>query len=180
MRRMQEWEMRLREEFGRPERLAVLGVGNVAKGDDAAGVLCAQALGKLVDRRTAARLKIILAYDAPENFTGDVRKFGATHVLIVDVAASGFPPGAVFLFDPDEIRDEDASTHRAPLSLLARYLEKTAGCSVLVLGIEPKCFEPGAPLSPEVARAVEKAAAALAAFARRRVRSSSASRHRYS
>jgi hydrogenase 3 maturation protease len=177
---MEEWQKRLEKEFGRFERLAVLGVGNVAKGDDAAGVLCAQALAKLIDRRTAARLKIILAYDAPENFTGDIRKFQATHVLITDVAAAGFPPGTVFLFDPADIRDDDASTHRAPLSLLARYLEKTAGCSVLVLGIEPKSFEPGASLSLELARAVEKAAVGLAAFARRRVRSSSASRRRYS
>jgi hydrogenase maturation protease len=125
-------------------------------------------------------LKVILAHNAPENFTGDIRKFGATHVLIVDVAAGGFAPGTLFLFDPAEIRDDDASTHRAPLSLLADFLAKTVGCRVLVLGIEPKSFEPGASLSPEVSAAVENAAAGLAAFALRRVKSSSASRRRCS
>jgi hydrogenase maturation protease HycI len=180
MRRMEAWEKRLAKEFGHPERLAVLGVGNEAKGDDAAGVFCAGALARLVDSLSVPGLKIILAYDTPENFTGEVRKFQATHVLIIDVAAGGFPPGTLFLVEPGQIRDEDASTHRAPLSLLASYLEETAGCRVLVLGIEPRSFGPGEPLSPEVSRAVERAAAGLAAFARRRVRSSSASKRRYS
>jgi hydrogenase maturation protease len=180
MRRREEWEDHLEEEFARFERLAVIGVGNADKGDDAAGVLCAQALQRRAGTRAASRLTVILAYNAPENFTGDVRKFGATHVLIVDAAAGGFSPGALFLFDPAEIRDDDASTHRAPLSLLANFLEKTAGCRVLVLGIEPKSFEPGASLSPEVSAAVENAAAGLAAFALRRVKSSSASRRKCS
>jgi hydrogenase 3 maturation protease len=174
MRKPEAWKSRLARELGRPKRLAVMGVGNVAKGDDGAGVFCAAALARLTAGLASPRLKIIPAGEAPENFTGDVRKFGATHVVIVDVAAGGFPGGTVFLADPRRIRDDDASTHRLPLPLLAAYLEQTVGCRVILLGIEPKSFEPGAPLSAEVSRAAESAAAALAALSRRLLRSSSA------
>jgi hydrogenase 3 maturation protease len=174
MRKPESWESRLAKELGQPERLVVLGVGNVAKGDDGAGVSCAEALARLTAGLPVARLKIIVAYDTPENFTGDVRKFRATHVLILDAAAGGFPPGTVSLIDPGQIREDDASTHRAPLSLLHAYLERTIGCRAIVLGIEPESFDPGAPLSAGVAEAVEKTAAGLAALLRKRLRSSSA------
>jgi hydrogenase maturation protease len=180
MRKPPLWKARLAKELGRPERLAVLGVGNVSRGDDAAGVLCAEALGRLAGPSANPRLKVFVAHEAPENFTGAVRDFGPSHVLVIDAAAGGYPPGTVFRVEPAAIPDEDVSTHRTPLSTLAAYLEKTVGCRVVVLGVEPGVFEPGAGLSPEVARAVDRVAAWLAAFAGRRLRSSSASGHRYS
>ncbi len=90
--------------------------------------------------------------EAPENFTGAVRAFAPSHVLVLDAASAGFPPGTVFPVDPSAVPDEDVSTHRTPLSTLADYLERTVGCRVLVLGIEPKAFSPG--------RAAERAGAA--------------------
>jgi len=168
------WKARLARELGRPEKLAVLGVGNVAKGDDGAGVRTAEALTRLVRSERNPRLKIIIAHEAPENFTGAVRHFGPSHVLIIDAAGGGFPPGAVFLVDRSRIQNEDASTHMTPLSTLAVYLEETVGCSVVILGIEPETLVPGVPLSPPVQAAADRTATYLADFARRRLRSSSA------
>jgi hydrogenase 3 maturation protease len=180
MRKPEPWKARLAKELGQPERLAVLGVGNVSRGDDAAGVLCAEALVRLAAPSANPRLKVFVAHEAPENFTGAVRDFGPSHVLVIDAAAGGYPPGTIFPVDPAVIPDEDVSTHRAPLSTLAAYLERTVGCRVVILGIEPGAFETRAALSPGVQAAVESLSVWLAAFIGRRLRSSSASGHRYS
>ncbi len=180
MKKPTAWKTRLARELNRPEKLAVLGVGNIGKGDDAAGVRAAEALGRFIRPGANPRLKVFVAHDVPENFTGAVREFGPSHVLVIDAAAAGFPPGTIFLLEPTDIPEDDVSTHRTPLSVLAAYLEQTASCRVVFLGIEPGRFNAGARLSPPVREAVATLAEYLAAFAARRLRSSSASRRRYS
>jgi hydrogenase 3 maturation protease len=179
-RKTPAWKARLARALGRPERLAVLGVGNVSKGDDAAGVRAAEALARSAAAGPAARLKVFVTHDVPENFTGVVRAFRPSHVLVLDAAAAGFEPGAVFLVDPSGVPVEEVSTHRTPLATLVRYLEGTVGCRVIVLGFEPQDFSPRTPLTPPVRRAVGDVAAYLAGFAARRLRSSSASKRKYS
>jgi hydrogenase 3 maturation protease len=137
-------------------------------------------LDRLAGPSANPRLKVFIAYEAPENFTGAVRDFGPSHVLVIDAAAGGYAPGTVFAVEPAAIPDEDVSTHRTPISTLAAYLEKTLCCRVVVLGIEPGAFETREALTPGVQAAVEKLSAWLAAFVDRRLRSSSASGHRYS
>ena len=180
MSRLIGWKARLARELGWPEKLAVLGVGNISRGDDAAGVRTAETLAGLLLSRSIPRLKIMVAHEAPENFTGVVREFGPSHALVIDAAAAGFRPGSVFLVNPQTIPDEDISTHRTPLSTLAAYLEKTVGCRVVILGIQPGGFTAGAPLSPPVCLAVDEIAAYLAGFASLRLRFSSASRRKCS
>jgi len=180
MRKTVAWKARLARELGRPAKLAVLGVGNVSRGDDAAGIRAAEALARLAGAAAGPRLKVFVTHEAPENFTGAVRDYGPSHVLVIDAAAGGFPSGAVFVVDPAAIAHDDVSTHRTPLSALAAYLERTANCRVVILGIEPRAFADGAALSREVAAAVETVTVWLASFARRRLRSSSASKRRCS
>jgi hydrogenase maturation protease len=168
MRKAGAWKRRLAAAIGRPDRLAVMGVGNVDRGDDAAGVYAAERLLKRSGREIP-RLKVILAHHVPENFTGQVRAFGADAVLVLDAAAGGLPPGTIHLVDPDRIAREDVSTHRTPLSTLAEFLEKTAGCRVVILGIEPGTLAPGSRVTPAVRAAAEEAAAYVAALAARRL-----------
>jgi hydrogenase 3 maturation protease len=157
---MGTWSRVLRREIRRSARVAVVGVGNVARGDDAAGALAARDLlagpGPL-----PAKAMVVAAADVPENFTGVVRAFAPDLAVLVDSAAAGRPPGAVFLLDPAEVADEDVSTHRVPLTRLARYIRETMDCRVLILGIEPSSFEEGAPVSPPVGRAVRRVIAVL-------------------
>jgi hydrogenase 3 maturation protease len=157
---LQPWRARLARELRAAGRLFVLGVGNRDRADDGAGSLCARILErKIRDRRRAS--SIIQALDggeAPENATGAIRRFRPTHVLIIDAAAGGHEPGSIFFISRKQILDEDLSTHRIPLSRLAHYLEKSIGCRVLVVGIEPLDTAWGRPMSP----AARKAAATLA------------------
>lgn len=156
---MESWRRIILRGVRRAARVVVVGVGNVARGDDAAGVLVAQ--GLLEGGAPAeGRALVIVAGEVPENCTGAVRAFDPDLVLIVDSAGAGRRPGSVFLVDPAAIADDDVSTHRLPLTRIARYLEETIPCRVILLGIEPSAFD-GEGTSPAVARAVRKLIAVL-------------------
>ena len=176
-----DWRGDISRELKKAERLFVLGVGNRQRGDDAAGSLCVRLFKKGVawrKRRAEAlplesvrplrtlsngaslELQVLDAGEAPESATGLIREFRPTHVLIVDAAVGGHQPGTIFIFDKEQIRQEEISTHRLPLFHLVRYLEKSLGCRVILVGIEPKGVAWGKPISA----AVRAAAAHLAAW----------------
>jgi hydrogenase 3 maturation protease len=144
-------------------RIAVLGVGNASRGDDGAGVLAAATLKKRLGQKGRSRLSVFLGHETPENLTGEIRRFRPDLVLILDSAASGKRPGSVFLLGKKDMAVEDISSHRMPLALLVDYLEKSVGCRVKVIGLEPKSCRAGASLSAPVRLAAEKLALRLAA-----------------
>lgn len=151
---MGSWRKELAREIGRSQRIAVLGIGNTARGDDGAGVLAAR---KLLARAAGSgvRTLVLVTEEAPENFTGVVRAFSPELVLLLDAASGTGPPGTISLVDARHITEADISTHRIPLSRLVSYIEETIGCRVRVLGIEPASLDPGRGVSPEVSGAVE-------------------------
>jgi hydrogenase 3 maturation protease len=153
----------LSDELRAAQRVAVLGVGNIDRGDDGAGVLAAAALKKKLGQKGRSRLKVLLGHETPESLTGEIRRFQPGLVLILDAAVSGKKPASVFLLEKKDIAVEDMSSHRMPLTLLVDYLEKSVGCRVLVLGIEPRSCREGAPLSAAVKKAAEMLSSYLAA-----------------
>lgn len=165
------WSLRLTRFLKDCRRLLVLGVGNMEKGDDAAGAACAEALARGLKKKKRPRLRIINAGQVPENYTGEIRRFAPTHIVIIDACRSRRKAGSVSVVTPRLIAGGDPSTHRMPLSMLIQYLEETTGGATLLIGIEPATMNLNAPLSPEVARAVERVAGRLAqAVAGRRTR----------
>jgi hydrogenase 3 maturation protease len=131
------WQNAVKEFIAGKNRIVVLGIGNVQKGDDAAGALCADALIKKHCKNIPANIKIINCGEVPENYTGDIRRFKPSHVLIIDAVIAGHEPGTIFIVDQRMIENTDVSTHRMSLSMLYRFLEESIGCQVLMIGIEP-------------------------------------------
>jgi hydrogenase maturation protease len=137
-------------------RVLVLGVGNPDRGDDAAGLEVARRLRDTVPGDVQVRemgLDGMAMLDAWE---------GPSTVVIVDAMSSGAMPGTVERFDatddPMPSRRFGTSTHAFSVAeavelgrALGRLPEK-----VVVIGIEGKCFDPGARLSPEVERGLDQ------------------------
>src|SRR6478736_4064730 len=69
-----------------PPRISVLGVGNPFRSDDGAGVLVARRLASRECALATGHLLIIEAGHAPENTTGELRRFAPDLVLIIDAA----------------------------------------------------------------------------------------------
>src|SRR5215212_6918110 len=146
----------LAAESAGPLRIAVLGVGNPLRSDDAAGVLVARALANCKCAEDTGHLLVIEAGPAPENSTGELRRFQPHLVLLLDAAEMGETPGHVGWIPEECIDGMSASTHSLPLSLLARYLRLELGCTVVLLGIQPASNELGENVSPDVLHAVHE------------------------
>ena len=136
--------------------LIVIGIGNAFRGDDAAGLAVARALGD--DPRVIAH--------AGEPIDLLERWEGAGEVIVVDAARSGAAPGTVHRLDGlAEPVTAGGSTHAFGLAetlALARALGR-APARMEVIGIEGERFGAGEGLSPAVARAVEQVARDLRA-----------------
>jgi hydrogenase 3 maturation protease len=150
------WQNLLRQKLAScpSPRLAILGIGNELRGDDAAGVIIAQQL--LTHRDASATVCVIEAGAAPEAFTGRLRRFDPDLVLMIDAAQMDQPPGTICLIGWQDTIGLSASTHTLPLNIIAQYLVTELGCDVAVIGIQPCANAFDTPLSPAVRRAVEE------------------------
>lgn len=146
----------------RPVRVAIVGIGHELRGDDAAGLAVARALHAPAAAPPASPVLVIEAGPAPENYTGQLRRFGPDLVLLVDAARMDEAAGAVRWLDWPATTGLGASTHTLPPHILARYLVAELECEVAVLGIQPETTIIGATLSATVEQAVNKLAHTLA------------------
>lgn len=144
---------RLRTKLAREPHIAIVGVGQMLRGDDGAGVAVVRTLQPLV--ATHARVLVLDAGAAPENQLGPLRRFVPDLVLFVDAAQMGEPPGTVCLLSPEETTGLSASTHTLPVGVIAHYLRAELGCEVAVIGIQPARDAFGAELSEAVQEAVD-------------------------
>jgi hydrogenase maturation protease len=133
----------------------VIGVGTRWAGDDAAGLAVARRVGGRELEGDPASLLDAWA--------------GADHVVVVDAAASGAPPGTIRRFDAGAgslpARLMRTSTHAlgVPEAIeLARALGRLPA-RLEVYAIEGARFTAGAELSPAVERAVRELAESLSA-----------------
>jgi hydrogenase 3 maturation protease len=166
------------------ERVAVLAVGSRLRGDDAVGLLAGDELEKLLaekwgqapNRREACRfgasphcsagaaqIAVFHGETAPENLTGEIRKFQPTHLVLVDAADMGLAPGSAELIDLDAAgEDASFSTHRLPVVVLLDYLHDATGCRSVIVGIQPGSRAFSLTASQEMEQAAKHVAQAIA------------------
>ena len=133
------------------EHIALLAVGSSLRGDDAAGLLIAEKLAATAEiRKLHSKFRVFVGETAPENLTGEIRKFNPDRILIVDAADAGKQPGEVMLLNPEEIGGLSFSTHKLPLKLMVLYLQESISCAVTIIGIQPGNLTFGKPLSKAV------------------------------
>jgi hydrogenase maturation protease len=140
-------------------RTVVAGIGNVMRGDDAAGLLAAHGVGE-----RDPRIDVVEVVDAVELV--EVLR-AAENVFIIDAVRSGAPAGTVRRVDAEHERlpaiMSPGSTHALDLAAtieLARSLG-AAPRRIVVYGIEAGCVELGGDVSPAVLAAVESVVAVV-------------------
>lgn len=106
--------------------------------------------------------RIFLGHTAPENCTGAIKQFAPTHLVIVDAADLGQPPGAIVVLEPEQIAGVSFSTHQMPLSVMLEYLRTSMAFEAVVIAIQPVQLAYDRPVTPVVRRAARRLAAALA------------------
>lgn len=148
---MQNLKTHLKSSLKGASRIAVLGIGSELRADDIAGILVSQQLEAL----NSAAFRVFLGYTAPENLSGEIRKFNPTHLIMIDTAEIGKEPGQIAVFKPEDAGGISFSTHKLPIKLMADYLQKEIKCRVFIIGIQPKSIEFGNPVSAETQKAVK-------------------------
>jgi len=138
-------------------RQLVIGVGNDYRGDDGAGLAVIRRIRDNPPAGTATR-------EGTGDGAGLIDAWEAfDEVIIIDAASSGEPPGTVFRFDAceDPIPEgtlRGCSTHAMGIGAvieLARTLDRLPP-RLTVYAIEGRDFTIGAPMSPEVLKAVDE------------------------
>lgn len=131
------------------------------KGDDRLGCALARALARKLPAE--AKIRIVSGGEAPENFTGAIRAFAPSHVVLLDAVDHGLAAGTVFLADEGAIAVGDMTSHHLPLRLLMRFLSASIPCRVILVGVQPFSLRPGNRLSAPVRKTLPLLAEFLAA-----------------
>jgi len=139
----------------------VIGLGNALRGDDAAGPATVEQLRT----RLNGTVRLFTLND-PLHLLDCWE--GAELAVVCDAVCSGAAPGRLHRFEahaaplPASVRSA-LSSHGIGLAEvveLARRLGRLPR-RLVIFGIEGRCFDPGAPLSPEVAAAIPRVAEAI-------------------
>ena len=138
------------------------------KSDDRLGVALAQALRRRLPPHPDIRVAI--GGEAPENFTGPVRAFAPSHVVLLDAVDHRQAPGSILIADEGSIQAGDMTSHHLPLKLLMRFLAASIPCRVVLVGVQPLSLRAGSRLSAPVRKALPPLADLLAAALRRALR----------
>jgi hydrogenase maturation protease len=131
-------------------RATVIGIGNLYRSDDAAGIIAARQLGEAA----GPAITVLENADLLEVFKT------AADVILIDAVRSGAGPGSIVRIDARE-RDLPreifaSSTHALGIASnveMARTLGQLPA-RLIVYGIEGSNFAPGTTLTPEVERAI--------------------------
>ena len=143
-------------------KLAIVGIGNIIRGDDGLGPKLIEIL------RNRGGLPGVSLFDcgtAPENYIFPILSTSCDTLMLVDAADIGKEPGAVEIFDLDKISRVSFSTHN-PSPRLFTDLLKTGkeDMDIFVISIQPKSTGIGAPLSEEVLNSLERIADIFCAY----------------
>lgn len=144
------------EECGE-RKVAILGIGSKIRGDDAVGLEVVEQL----EERLLKDVLLLKTETVPESFTGVLREFEPTHVLMIDAAHLDGSPGEARIIPTQMIRDVCISTHKLPLTILVNYLKGTLGSKAALIGIQPQSIAFGTEITPELKTAAQEVASVI-------------------
>ncbi len=133
-------------------KLAIIGVGNPLRKDDAVGL----EIVKLLSNASSERITLLACEMTPENCLGDLEDLLPTHVLIIDAAYLGTESAEARILRSQNGSESAISTHVLPLTLFCRFVKKNIGAKIMILGIQPKCTEFGEGMSVDLRKAAKE------------------------
>ena len=137
----------------------MLGVGSDLRADDVAGIIAVEQIEKIAAAKTPPpEVQVFIGATAPENFTGEIKKFNPTHLIIIDSADLNEEPGHIEVLDPKHVGNPSFCTHSLPLEVMTDYLLKSCSFEAVIIGIQPKSLNFGDSASKEVLEAAKQLA----------------------
>ena len=134
----------------------ILGIGNILKGDDAAGPLVCR---RLKEAKISAGL--IDAGTVPENYIQRIIKKAPQTLIVIDAIDFGAEAGTIRIFKPEHLDSLVVSTHTLSPRLFIDVIRRSIRVDVYFIGIQPAHTQLGQPASTAVSRAIEELSAVL-------------------
>ena len=148
----------LRDRLKNAQRVVVLGIGSELRADDAAGLIIAKKLKAYIkDKKKKSLLKVFLGQTAPENLTGEIKKFKPTHLIVIDAVDFHLKTGSLRVIDICTEAGASFSTHRVPIGIFRDYLYKSIHCETILIGLQPGSTEFCGSLSPGMPESMQAA-----------------------
>ena len=152
----------LKQKLKNADKVAVLGIGSELRGDDVAGVLAARQIEKICKRKaTHPQVRVFIGATAPENLSGEIKKFQPTHLIIIDSADIGARPGKIAVINPEDLGGVSFCTHSLPLKVMTDYLLQSLDCRIIIIGIQPGNLAVSANPSQRTIQAVKRLSATI-------------------
>ncbi len=123
-------------------KVIVIGIGNEIHLADTLGLYVTWGIRERMahgaDVDPSGRLMFVMGHAVPENFTGYVREWGASHAIFVDAAAfePGTPAGTGAVIPRDDVAGAAIATHGMPITLVCEFLEKSVNSTPIILGVQ--------------------------------------------
>jgi hydrogenase 3 maturation protease len=137
----------------------LVGVGNRSRGDDGAGPLVAEKVMKW----SSERFRVMNLEEAPGRLLPDAMEVRPSHILVVDAAMVGGPPGTMKLITLEEVESVSfSSTHDLPIAVTLGVVTSQTTAKAIVIGIQPQTTRVGDEMSEPVLDACERLSEALA------------------
>jgi len=153
----------LKNKLKHAQRIAVLGIGSALRADDAAGLIIAEKLKKhFQGKRCKKPLKVFFGQTAPENLTGQIKKFKPTHLIVIDAVDFRLKTGDLRVVNICAEDGATFSTHRVPIGVLRDYLHKSIQCETILVGMQPGSTEFCGKLSPGIEKSARAACKKIA------------------
>lgn len=133
--------------------MVFVGLGNLARGDDAAGLLL---LGELKSRRELDGAHFIDAGTNPENVLQLILDFAPRLVVFIDAVNSAGMPGEMMWLEPHDLDSAAISTHAFSIRMIEEYLKANAPLEVKYFGIVSQSTRVGERLSPAVQESIQR------------------------
>ena len=120
-----------------PQRILILGVGNLLLGDDGFGV---HLINSLMDTKFPPNVQILEAGTVSHQLIPLLREID--RLIVIDVVDAGDTPGSIFRFSPDDMKftsEQISSLHQISLIDVLRMAEMTGGKpDTIIIGVQPK------------------------------------------
>jgi len=130
--------------------IAITGIGNRLRGDDAFGPVMVDTL------KEKTPYAVFDCGTSPENYLFPIIKTKPDTIIIFDAAEMDMPPGSMSVLKNEDILKIGFSTHDASPAMFMEFLKKETNANIFMIAVQPKTTQFGEGLSPEVTSAINE------------------------
>ncbi len=124
----------LKEVFKNKKRIAICGIGNNIRGDDAFGILVVENLKKNIKDK---KILLLNCGEIPENYGSKIIDFKPDLVVFIDAVDFKGKVGEYIIADPEGTIGETVSTHNLPLKIFVNFIKNMHNAEFVLIGCQP-------------------------------------------